>query len=53
VEQHFEHLPDGLSGLRLQAEQVDDAEALITWRRTMLRDGMTRTLERIRTVLEA
>jgi hypothetical protein len=53
VEQTFEHLPDGLSGARLQAEQVDDAEALIAERRTMLRDGMTRTMERIRTVLEA
>jgi uncharacterized protein YndB with AHSA1/START domain len=53
VEQQFEHLPDGLSGIRLQAEQVDDAEALIAWRRTMLREGMTQTLERIRSVLEA
>ena len=53
VEQQFEHLPDGLSGIRLQAEQVDDAEALIAWRRTMLRDGMTQTLEHIRRVLEA
>jgi uncharacterized protein YndB with AHSA1/START domain len=53
VEQTFEHLPDGLSGARLQAEQADDAEALIAERRTMLRDGMTLTMERIRTVLEA
>jgi uncharacterized protein YndB with AHSA1/START domain len=53
VEQQFEHLPDGLSGLRLRAEQVDDAEALIARRRTMLREGMTQTLERIRRVLEA
>jgi uncharacterized protein YndB with AHSA1/START domain len=53
VEQQFEHLPDGLSGARLQAEQVDDAEALIAQRRGMLRDGMTQTLERIRAVLEA
>ena len=34
-------------------DRFDDAAALIAWRRTMLRDGMTRTLERIRTVLEA
>jgi hypothetical protein len=53
VEQEFEHFPDGLSGIRLQAEQVDDAEALIAWRRTMLRDGMVQTLEHIRRVLEA
>ena len=53
VEQQFEHLPDGLSGIRLQAEQLDDAEALIVERRTMLREGMTQTLERIRAVLEA
>lgn len=52
VEQTFEHLPDGLSGARLQAEQADDAEALIAERRTMLRDGMTLTMERIRTLLE-
>ena len=53
VEQQFDHLPDGLSGIRLQAEQVDDAEALFAWRRTMLREGMTQTLEHIRRVLEA
>ena len=53
VEQRFEHLPDGLSGARLQAEHVDDAEALIAARRAMLHDGMTQTLERIRRVLEA
>ena len=53
VEQQFEHLPDGLSGIRLQAEQLDDAEAHITGRRDVLRDGMTQTLERIRAVLEA
>jgi uncharacterized protein YndB with AHSA1/START domain len=51
VEQQFEHLPDGLSGIRLQAEQVDDAEALIAERRASLRDGMTQTLERIRALL--
>ena len=53
VAQQFEHLPDGLSGLRLQAEHVDDAEALIAWRRTMLGDGMTQTLEHIRRVLQS
>jgi uncharacterized protein YndB with AHSA1/START domain len=53
VQQQFEHLPDGLSGIRLQAEQLDDAEAHIAQRRDMLRDGMTQTLERIRAVLEA
>jgi uncharacterized protein YndB with AHSA1/START domain len=51
VEQQFEHLPDGLSGVRLQAEQGDDAEALIAERRESLRDGMTQTLERIRALL--
>jgi len=53
VQQQFEHLPDGLSGIRLQAEQLDDAEALIAQRRDMLRDGMSQTLERIRRVVEA
>jgi hypothetical protein len=53
VEQRFDHLPDGLSGARLQAEHVDDAEALIAARRAVLRDGMTQTLERIRKVLAA
>jgi uncharacterized protein YndB with AHSA1/START domain len=52
VEQQFEHLPDGLSGIRTQIEQLDDVEAHIATRREMLRDGMTRTLERIRAVLE-
>lgn len=53
VEQRFEHLPDGLSGTRLGAENAEDAEAHIAKRREGLRDGMTRTLERIRSVLEA
>ena len=53
VEQQFEHLPDGLSGIRLQAEQLDDAEAIVEMRRNELRDGMTLTLGRIRSVLEA
>ncbi|MEP7021962.1 MAG: SRPBCC family protein [Pseudonocardiales bacterium] len=53
VDQQFEHLPDGLSGNRLRAEQLDDAEALIAERRDTLRNGMSHTLERIRTVLEA
>jgi uncharacterized protein YndB with AHSA1/START domain len=53
VEQQFERLPDGLSGVRLQAEQLDDAEAHIAHRRVMLREGMTQTLDRIRVVLEA
>jgi uncharacterized protein YndB with AHSA1/START domain len=53
VEQQFEHLPDGLSGIRLRAEQLDDAPALLAERRTMLRDGMKQTLERIRAALEA
>lgn len=53
VEEQFEHLPDGLSGIRLQAEQLDDPEALIVERRTSLSQGMTQTLERIRAVLEA
>jgi hypothetical protein len=51
VEQQFEHLPDGLSGIRLQAEHVDGAEALIAERRASLRDGMTQTLARIRALL--
>lgn len=53
VEQQFEHLPDGLSGLRLRAEQLDDAPALIAQRRIMLRDGMQQTLKRIRAALKA
>ena len=53
VDQQFEHLPDGLSGLRLRAEQLGAAEAIIAERRNMLRDGMTQTLTRIRAVLEA
>jgi hypothetical protein len=52
VEQQFEHLPDGLSGIRLQAEQLDNAEALVAERRNILTEGMTQTLERIRAVLE-
>jgi uncharacterized protein YndB with AHSA1/START domain len=53
VEQQFEHLPDGLSGIRLQAEQLDDADALVSQRRAALRNGMAQTLERIRAVLDA
>jgi hypothetical protein len=53
VEQRFEHLADGLSGLRLEAEQVEDPAALIALRREQLRDGMTQTLERIRLLLDA
>ena len=53
VDQQFEHLPDGLSGIRLRAEQLGAAEAIIAERRNMLRDGMTQTLKRIRAVLEA
>lgn len=52
VEQRFEHLPDGLSGSRLQAEQLDAPEGFITERRKMLRDGMRQTLERIRAGIE-
>jgi hypothetical protein len=52
VEQEFEHLPDGLSGMRLQMEQ-EDAEARLVWRRDLLREGMTQTLERMRAVLES
>ncbi|MFL6108491.1 MAG: SRPBCC family protein [Marmoricola sp.] len=53
VEQQFEHLPDGLSGIRLHAELLGDADAHIAKRRDMLRDGMTQTLDRIRAVVEA
>lgn len=53
VQQQFEHLPDGLSGARLTAEQLGDAEAIIAMRRDELRTGMTLTLERIRAVLES
>lgn len=31
--------------IRLRAEHVDDAEAIIAWPRTMLRDGIRKTLE--------
>ena len=34
-------------------DRFDDAAALIAWRRTMLRDAMTETLDRIRRVVEA
>ena len=53
VEQEFEHFPDGLSGARLQAEQLDDPETFIAERRDALRDGMRQTLERIRAVAES
>ena len=52
VEQEFEHLPDGLSGTRLQAEQLDDPGRFIAERCDDLRHGMTHTLERIRAVAE-
>ncbi|WP_460824882.1 hypothetical protein [Nostocoides australiense] len=48
VRQEFEHLPDGLSGLRLRAEELDDAEVIIAVRREEIRAGMTLTLERMR-----
>ena len=53
VEEEFEHLPDGLSGIRLQAEHLDDAEAHIAKRRAALSAGMLLTLERIRALVEA
>jgi uncharacterized protein YndB with AHSA1/START domain len=53
MEQEFEHLPDGLSGSRLQAEQIDRPERFLAERRDMLREGMTQTLERIRAVAQA
>lgn len=48
VRQEFEHLPDGLSGLRLRAEELDDAEVITAVRREEIRAGMTLTLERMR-----
>ncbi len=53
VEQQFEHLPDGLSGVRLQAEQLAVPEAFVAERRETIRKGMTETLERIRVALRA
>jgi hypothetical protein len=53
VTQRSEQLPDGLSGIRLQAEHLDDVEAHIAQRRDMLREGMAQTLDRIREVVEA
>ncbi len=53
VVQQFEHLPDGLSGARLQAEQLVHPEQLIAERRADLRSGMIQTLQRIRAVAES
>ena len=44
-------IPDGLSGLRLRAEELDDAEVIIAVRREEISAGMTLTLERMRIVL--
>ena len=46
------HLPDGLSGMRLQMEH-EDAEARLVWRRDLLQEGMAQTLARMRAVLES
>lgn len=44
-------LPDGLSGLRLRAEELDDAEVIIAVCREKISAGMALTLERMRIVL--
>ena len=51
VRQEFAHLPDGLSGLRLRAEELDDAEVILAVRREKISAGMALTLERMRIVL--
>lgn len=51
--QRFQHLPDGLSGLRGAAEDDPSAAAdLVAERLTELRAGMLTTLGRMRVVLE-
>lgn len=53
VEQTFRHLPDGLSGLRTQADaDPANAAALVAARTAALRDGMRVTLAALRTLLE-
>ena len=53
VTQTFTHLPDGLSGLRGQADaDPANAAALVEARTGVLRDGMRATLARLREVLQ-
>jgi hypothetical protein len=52
VKQQFEHLPDGLSGTRLTAEELEDADAHIARRRHDIQRGMTHTLDRIKSIVE-
>jgi hypothetical protein len=52
ITQTFRHLPDGLSGLRSQADaQPEDAAELVRGRTESLRSGMRQTLERMRACL--
>jgi Polyketide cyclase / dehydrase and lipid transport len=54
VTQQFRHLPHGLSGLRLLADaQPTRAETIVGDRVTELTDGMHRTLQQMRLVLES
>jgi Polyketide cyclase / dehydrase and lipid transport len=54
VTQQFRHLPDGLSGLRLLADaEPTRAETIVGERVTELTDGMHRTLQQMRQVLES
>jgi hypothetical protein len=53
VEQAFRHLPDGLSGLRSQADaDPANAAAVVAARTAALRDGMRVTLDAVRNTLE-
>lgn len=54
VTQQFRHLPHGLSGLRLLADaQPTRAETIVGERVTEITDGMHRTLQQMRLVLES
>jgi len=54
IEQEFQHLKHGLSGLRLSLEEEPESAAhLLAARRESLWQGMTQTLQRLRAVLEA
>jgi hypothetical protein len=54
IQQQFRHAPDGLSGLREIADSDPvQAEEIIRLRATDLQTGMTRTLHKMKSALEA
>ncbi|HEV2888794.1 MAG TPA: SRPBCC family protein [Frankiaceae bacterium] len=53
VTQTFTHLPDGLSGLRSQADADPANAAVVAARTEALRDGMRATLAAMRAVLQS